>query len=871
MARPTPSPSIRNIFAPVALTVSFLILASSDALSQRVIKAIRAESPISIDGILSEPEWQGKGYGGLIQRMPNAGAPCTERTEVWVAYDDDALYVAAHLFDSQPDSIVGRLVRRDEDFESDHFFIEIDSNHDRVTGYYFGTNPSGSKQDGIIFSDTKSDRSFDAVWNVATHVDRTGWTAEFRIPYSQLRFAKQDHYVWGFEVVRRIHRKNEEAYFTYYPRNDEVRVSRWPELVGITGIVPPPRIEVSPYVVGTGKFLQKPPVASFNQGRTDPFVLGRDFFGSVGADAKIGLDGNFTLDASLNPDFAQVEVDPAVINLTAYETYYQEKRPFFIEGSSILSFGKGGATEFPDYSWTDPSFFYSRRIGRAPQGSVTHDGFTSIPDRTTIIGAAKVSGKTNTGWSLAGLTAVTAREFGLVDSAGVRFSEEVEPLTFYGIARIQKQSEGSRQAIGMIATLVERDQKEHSIANLLNHRAFSFGIDGWSFLDDDKNWVITGWTGLTDVQGTRSRMIDLQQAPQHYFQRPDQTHVHLDSTATSLVGWAGRVWLNKDKGNWHFNAAVGAISPSFESNDLGYHTFTDLIDTHIYTGYSWYEPDRFFRTKALYLYGLRQYNFGGLRVAETYYFNAVAELLSYWGAEMFLGYSPEAWDDKRTRGGPLMKSLSSEFLFLNFNSDTRKDLSGYLSLNFDRGESGGWDYGGSLTLSWNITPAMKLNFGPSYYFNHAVAQYVDAIPDTTATKTYGTSYIFSTLDQRTLAATMRLNWTFTPRLSVQVYLQPYLSAGSYSGFKELAEAGTYSFIPTTYPTNPDFNFKSLRANAVLRWEYLPGSTLYFVWTNEKVNFEQNYGVFRAGRDFAEMLRARPDNIFSLKITYWWSP
>jgi len=856
--------------------IPLFFLATDLAGQNQPIVAVRATVPIVIDGRLDESVWQRPGMDQHIQRQPNEGQPASERTEVWFAYDDDALYVAARMFDQSPDSITGRLVRRDEDFESDAFFVGIDSNHDRLTAYFFGTNPSGCQQDGIIYDDTKTDASFDAVWDVAVGTDSESWKAEFRIPFSQIRFSKEDHYVWGIEVSRSIKRKNEESYFLYYPRNDAVRVSKWLELHGIEGIEPPPRIEVSPYVAATGKFLRQPPVDQFNAGRKDPFVFGRDYFGGVGADAKIGLSGNFTLDASINPDFAQVEVDPAVVNLSAYETYYSEKRPFFIEGSNILSFGRGGAASFWDFNWSDPGFFYSRRIGRAPQQpmvqrSVTHQGFTDIPDRTTILGAAKVSGKTSDGWSIAALTAVADREFGRVDSAGTRFEDEIEPYTFYGIVRTQKNFEESRQAVGMIATIVERNSRGAPATDLLNKRALSVGVDGWTFLDAEKDWILTGWAGMTSVMGSRTRMLDLQQSPQHYFQRPDQERFSIDSSATSLTGWAGRLWLNKDKGNWRVNAAAGLINPSFESNDLGFHGYTDLINAHVRVGYDWYEPDPVFRTKSLGVAFLEEFNFGGLKTGETVYLNGHLELLSYWYSSLFLGYNTGFYDDRRTRGGPLMRSLPSKFVSLYFNSDYRKNVYGSLSINADRGNSGGWDFSTSLNLTWRVSTALNITFGPSYSRNHSTAQYVEAVPDSLAAATFGTRYVFATLDQQSLSATLRLNWTFTPKLSFQFYAQPFLSAGRYSGIKSLATPGTFTFNPSSTTLTPDFNFKSLRANAVLRWEYLPGSTLYLVWTNEKAHYEQDYGVFKTGRDFSEMLRARPDNVFSLKVTYWWSP
>ncbi|MBI4417619.1 MAG: carbohydrate binding family 9 domain-containing protein, partial [Ignavibacteriales bacterium] len=822
----------------LAALLSLAVLLSPLLLNAQVrtVEALRVGSAISIDGVLNESEWQRAGITGFIQRQPSEGEPASEKTEAWFAYDDGALYVAVRLYDTSPDSIYRRLVRRDQDFESDYVTIGIDPKLDRNTAYYFSANPSGAIGDGIIYDDNKTDNSYDPVWEVAVSIDELGWTAEFRIPYSQLRFQRQDQYTWGVEVLRRIHRKNEESLLVLHPRNDDIRVSRWVTIYGVRGISPPPRIEILPYIATTGKFLPSPPVASFNQGRTDPFVFGRDYSANIGADAKIGLSGDFTLDATLNPDFAQVEVDPAVVNLTAYETYFAEKRPFFIEGSNILSFGRGGAASFLDFNWGDPDFFYSRRIGRAPQGTVTHEGFRSIPDRTTILGAAKVSGKTADGWSLAALTALTDREHGEADSAGTRFSEEIEPLTLYAVVRGKKQFNESRQSVGVIGTIVERDLSEPRLRRSLSRRAMSLAVDGWTFLDSAAEWVVTGWTGITSVQGSSDYLLELQESPGHWFQKPDADHVSVDSAATTLAGWAGRVWLAKDKGNWRFSGAVGVISPGFESNDLGYHTYTDVINMHLYSAYLWFEPGPVFRTKSISFAALREFNFAGRKIEETYYLNAGGELLSYWGGSLYLGYSAEVFDPRRTRGGPMMKSLPSWFGVLSFYSDTREDFYGFLTLSADRGKSGGWDYAASTTLYWKASTALSLSVGPSFTRNHSVTQYVAAFPDSLATATYDTRYVFAVLDRKTLSAEMRVNWTFSPKASFQLYLQPYLTAGQYSNFRSLARPGTFTFEPYTYPANPDFNFRSLRANAVFRWEYLPGSTLYLVWTNEKSHF-----------------------------------
>ena len=880
----------------VGFTVS--VSFSQSQPSQRILTAVRSQDRIRIDGSLTESVWQRRGEDRFVQREPYEGALLSERTEVWIAYDDDALYVAARMEESRPDSIIGRLARRDGDLESDYIAFGIDAGHDRRTANYFMVNPVGAIRDGTFSNDTYTDESWDGVWDVAVQVDERGWTAEFRVPYSQLRFPKQDRYVWGIEFSRRIHRKNEEGFLVLHPRTDFVRVSRWPELHGIEGIEPPARIELLPYIAATGKFLEKPPIAGFNTGRDDPFTLGRDFFGNIGGDAKIGLSGDLTLDLSLNPDFAQVEVDPAIVNLTAYEVRFQEKRPLFTEGAAIFdNFGSGGAATLQNFNWSNPNFFYSRRMGRSPQGSVTHRGFRDIPDRTTILGAAKVTGRLDPTWSVAALTVLADREFGRVDSAGVQFREEIEPLTLYTAFRTLKEFDGARQAVGLLGTFVERDLRKSRLDAVLNKRAVSLAMDWWTFLDKEKDWVVTGWTGGTMVEGTAARMASLQRSAVHFFQRPDADHVEVDASGTSMTGWASRVWLDRVKGNLIFNAALGAIHPRFDANDAGFLGNADVLNAHLYGGYQWFEQEGLFRYRAVTGTIYRNYNFGGVVTRSKYQVAIDMQFNNFWRSYLQVGYDGDVLDDQRTRGGPLMESPAGTDGFLQVSSDPRVALTGSFTIQGSYSALRGTYHSSSLNLNWRVSKALQVQGGPTFFRLYSRAQYISAFTDPFAVETFGRRYVFGTLDQRQLAATLRINWTFTPVLSFQFYLQPLLSIGSYSGIKEFARPSTYSFNTygegtstialaddryTVDPdgaagpaqgfsfTNPNFNFKSLRANAVLRWEYLPGSTFYFAWTNEKVNYEIN-GDFVLGRDVQTLLRDRPDNVFSIKLTYWLNP
>ncbi len=850
------------------------------------VQALHASEQIETDGVLSEEVWQGPGITGFTQRDPDEGAPESERSVVWVAYDDYALYVAARLYDSAPDSIVSRLGRRDSGMDSDWFYFAVDPYHDRRTGFYFGVTPAGSIEDGTAYNDDWTDDSWDGVWDVGTKIDSEGWVVEMRVPYSQLRFHKQKEYVWGINFMRFIQRKNEENWFVMVPKKESGFVSRFADLIGIRDISPARRVEVLPYVVSSGHFLQHE--------AGDPFNDGSELYGDIGADLKIGIGSNLTLDATINPDFGQVEVDPAIVNLSQYETFFREKRPFFIEGASIFRFGQGGASSFWSFNWSNPNFFYSRRIGRSPQGSVIHSGFSDIPDRTTILGAAKLSGKISD-WSIGALSALTQREFGRVDSSGVRFSDEIEPFTYYGVIRTRREFEEGRHAVGFIGASVLRDLRAPPLTERLSRRAYALGLDGWTFLDSDRRWVISGWTGATRVEGDRERILALQRAPQHYFQRPDAGHVEIDSSATSLSGYGARVYLNKQKGNIQLNAAAGIISPGLETNDLGFHWRGDLLNAHIVSGYEWYEPGRVFRRKWFNVATYRSYNLDGKKTGEGYFLFYDAQFLNYWGFGGNFVWNPTTLDDRRTRGGPLTEDPSGWSASLFGYTDSRKQLEGQVWMNGGRDIAGSRWWSVGTWMEWEPSSRVKVRFGPEFSRKHLVAQWVTRVEDPSVISTFGTRYIFATLDQKEVSASIRLDWTFTPTLSLQVYLQPLISSGDYRGFKEFARPESFDFNIygekgstitaaggeyTVDPDgaggassfsfgDPDFNIKSLRGNAVLRWEYLPGSVLYLVWTQDRTNYDDP-GTFEFGRDFRSLVSAKANNIFLIKLTYWWS-
>src|SRR5881396_1606109 len=484
---------------------------------------------VTIDGLLQEPLWQAaERVTGFTQRDPNEGTAASESTVVYITYDDAALYIGARLYDGHPDSIVARLARRDQGTNSDRFQVYIDSYHDKRSGYYFGINAAGTLYDGTLFNDDWDDDTWDGVWEGKVTRDAQGWTAEMRIPYSQLRFVRQSQYVWGINFRRDIARKNEFDYIVYTPRDGRGFVSRFPDLIGIERIEPPRRLEILPYATSRAAFTRQPAGNPFNDGsKMEP---------RFGADARIGLGSNLTLNATVNPDFGQVEVDPAVVNLSDRETFFNEKRPFFVEGSSIFQFGFGGQSNFWGFNWSGPNFFYSRRVGRSLGLPGAPDkGYVDGPDGAHILGALKLTGKIAGSWNVGGLTAVTAPERAtLQDSLCARWGQEIEPLAGYGVYRAQKEFDKGRQGLGFVTTFAGRAFDDAALRDVHNSGALMFGSDGWVFLDGKKRWVATAWVAGSRIAGSPAQITAVQRSSTHYFQQPDNEHVTVDTLATSL-------------------------------------------------------------------------------------------------------------------------------------------------------------------------------------------------------------------------------------------------------------------------------------------------------------------------------------------------
>lgn len=855
-----------------------------------ILPASRAAGAIALDGRLSEEAWLlARPADGFLQREPDEGKPATERTELRVVYDSEALYVGARMFDREPGRIVRRLVRRDTDPQSDAIIVVLDPHHDHRTGYWFRVAASGALTDRLVSNDSEQDDSWDGVWDAAVQVDDEGWSAEIRIPFSQLRFGSQDDQTWGFNAVRYLQRRNEESWWQLIAAKEIRLVSQSGHLGGLRGLVSRSHIELMPYATAGVEVTNSTDPA-------DPYNSGASGLTGAGLDLKWGLTNSLTLDAAVNPDFGQVEVDPAVVNLTAFETFYQEKRPFFLEGADLYStFGRNGLTLYGRFGARYPSLYYSRRIGRSPQGSADGD-FIDMPDATTILGAAKLSGRTASGWSVAALDAFTSRERARYALGTTTGKTDVEPATNYFAGRARRDF-GQRGGIGFIGTSVERSLSTPALTSRLVNRAYALGTDAYGFLDAKRTWVLSGSTATTWVSGDEAAIARLQRSSARYYQRPDAGHVSLDPAARSLSGWSGEINLNRTTGNVLVDVALWGVSPGFESNDVGYSPAADRVGTHLGLIVRKPTADRFTRNREVTLIKYYNWNFGGDRVGDYTMLQGYVTWPNYWSTSISVGYQPRVFDDRFTRGGPVVRRFDYRDVSAGVSTDRRKTVSFEVYGSYGTNLLGGW--ASSVDPSVTIRPSTSLtvSLGPSVSRGNSIAQYVRSVTDETAAATYGGRYVFANLDQTEVAMSARVNWTLSPRMSLQMYVQPLVAAGDYTGFKELRAPRTFEFtrygvdaggisrdtdtgIYTVDPdgegparsfsfSDPDFNFRSVRLNTVFRWEWRLGSTLYVVWTQQREDYETE-GRFAFGHDVRSMFRAPGDNVLMVKMAYWFS-
>ncbi len=860
--------------------------------------------PIEIDGVLDEAAWTAAApISGFVEREPIEGARPEEPTEVRVLFDEEALYVGARLHESNPDLIARQLVRRDDGGNFDSFELELDTNLDGRTGYRFRVSAAGVQGDDYLYDDEREDDSWDAVWSSAVSVDSAGWTAEMRIPLSQIRYGASDEaQTWGVNFSRQRIAAHERVDFALRSRERPGRVSQFGRLTGLVLPHAVRKIEVKPYALGK---VRTAPVEAGN-----PFFDGSDARMRAGADVRYGLGSAFSLDATFNPDFGQVEVDPAVVNLSAFETFFPEKRPFFVEDARIFDFSLSGRRN---------TLFYSRRIGREPRGSGPDDAdFTDTPGTASILGAAKLTGRTASGLSVGGLVALTQEERGraffLAGDSTVDFL--AEPRTGFAVARVQQDLGDGASQLGGIVTALDRSLPDDGSFDYLPGRAFSGGLDfehTWS----DREWAVFGFLAGTLVEGTPEAMLELQQSSSHYFQRPDARGLDVDSTATSLRGAEWRLQLERRSGrHWTGSAWLGERTPGFDSNGLGFFQGSERLDAGARLGYQEIDPGtvlRSYRIEAMTFQNWRHealrdpWSLGSWAHAHknaSYSLDGHATFLNYWWVDGDLEHSPRLLDDAATRGGPLMVQPASWSLGLRAGNDRRSPLAIQPSVDLEWNGIGGSSFRAGIELTVRPSSRLEMQIQPEYSRGTTSAQYVTGTDDLGYDPTYGPRYIFADLRRHSLSMETRLNVTFTRTLTLQLFAQPLLSSGDYTAYKQLARPESFEFLPFTEGAavraadgvrcdggatcvldeeryvdadgdgvaeidfeDGDFFVRSLRGNAVLRWEYRPGSTLYLVWQQSRYVRDAD-PRFDFASDASGLFATPPENVLILKASYW---
>ncbi|MEO7711844.1 MAG: DUF5916 domain-containing protein [Gemmatimonadaceae bacterium] len=848
--------------------------------------AVRVTAAPKIDGRLDDAVWaQAPVINTFTQRDPEEGQPASEATEVRIAYDNEAMYVAARMHDRA--GVTSRLGRRDMPITaSDWFRISFDSFRDRRNAFRFDVNPAGVRRDATIagnfymggggapggapgggggggqpggggFAGTDGELAWDAVWEAAASTDEGGWSAEMRIPFSQLRFTPADEQTWGFQIERIINRKQELDLFAFTPKSLPGGVAVFGDLAGLRGIRPGRPLELIPYVLSQVRL--KP-------AGTNPFISNREADVNAGLDARYRITSNLTLSATINPDFGQVEVDPAIINLSAFETRLEEKRPFFVEGASNFRFaptvmGIGAAT----------GLLYSRRIGRVPQLGVPTQP-SDIPGTTGIIGAAKISGKTASGWSLGIMEAVTGNERArYLDRDGVRQSAVVEPMSNYFLTSVNREMRSGQTSIGGIMTAVNRSTNDERVGAALRSAAYAGGID-FNHEFANRVWNFVGFVAGSQVRGRESAITLTQRSSARYYGRPDADHVELDPNATSLGGMAGQIDLRKNSGlNWTGNLAASYISPGYEINDMGFQQRADRRGINGRISYNERRPGPLLRNYSLSIFPFIAQNLDGDVIEKGFRSMVMAQHTSFWRADASLVYGMERIDDRLTRGGPLAIKPAGYIARVGIDTDPRKSIIGEVEFGFQGDEGGSWERSAQITMNIRTSPQWNLSLGPSFTRIHQQAQFVTALDDPLMRATFGRRYIFAPLDQTELALETRFNYTFTPDLSFELYAQPLVSNGEYRAPTFLSRPGSYDFQPYSGKA-PDRSFttRSLRGNAVLRWEYRPGSTLYLVWQQERLN-DERLPDFDIGGASRSLFDAPASNVLVLKASYWLNP
>lgn len=846
---------------------------TSNKVPKRIYRTKRVTKAPIIDGNITDETWNTVPWDtDFTQLSPTEGNKPTQKTKIKIIYDEKNLYLAVRCYDSEPDKIVKRLSRRDGNV-GDWIEINLDSYRDLRTAFAFTVTAAGVKGEEFASLNGKSwDKSYNPIWFVKTKIDVEGWTAEFKIPFTQIRFTDKEEQIWGMQIQRMDFRLNERTLWQRMPRTVAGWISNMGELHGIKNIKPQKQIEIQPYAVGQTE--------TFEKEIGNPFATGKRSSANFGLDGKIGITNNLTLDFTVNPDFGQVEADPSAIVLDGFQIFQQEQRPFFVENKNIFDYQVTEAQAGGPF--TRDNVFYSRRIGRSPQGGTTAGTgeFVKRPGNTSIIGAAKFSGKTKSGLSIGILEAITQEEFAEIDNNGTRREEVIEPLTNYFLTRLQKEYNDSNTLIGGIFTASNRNLTDTNITDIHN-AAYTGGVD-FKHQWNNRTWFAAGNLVMSKVLGSKEAIYNTQTSLRHNFQRVDATHVTLDPNRTSLTGTGGNIKFGKSGGGkFLFESGVTWRSPELEMNDMGFQRNADDITHYNWMAYKSLKPFSIFRSLQVNYNHYVSWNFEGKHTYLGFSNNANSTFNNQWGMGYGMHYAVVDYTDSALRGGPMLRLPKSFEASWYLQSDKRKKFQFKIDLRQKTGESNSFtNKSASLSLSYVPINSFNISLSGSISSNNQELQYV-------STKYSGNGnnslprYVNANLDQDTFNLSLRLNYTITPELTIQYYGSPFISRGRYTNFKYITNSLaskftdrfqqynnnqiTYNSASDSYLvdenvdattdysiSNPDFSFIQFQSNLVARWEYIPGSEIFLVWSQ---------GLTRNGNPMDKLLPSLNDNIF----------
>ncbi len=833
-------------FEPASVADGLSSLSDGIAAERPSVRAHRLADgeTVTLDGRLDDAAWRNAELAtGFRQWDPNRGEDASKQTTFKIVYDDEAIFFGVACFESSSEDIRGQLCRRDNMVGSDVISIYLDTYHDYSTGYNFRVNPRGVQRDVYVYNDDHMDPDWDAVWEAETFVDETGWYAEMRIPFAAVRYSNGNEMTWGLNIYRYMHARGEDTSWVNWEREVSGFVSRFGEITGLFDVPPARQLELLPYVVHR---------------TTDPSAVGDedvlDHFDNFGLDVKYGITSDLTLNATFQPDFGQVEADPALLNLSSFETYYEEKRPFFVEGNRF-------------FSHEGFRMFYSRRIGTGEE-------------RSRIRAAGKLTGKTASGVSIAALYALT-------DIAGEgqahNFLKSGELPTHYMVGRIGKEFADGAHRFNLMQTAVLRPDDRDESGEYATRDALTSGMD-FDFNFHDRNYSVSG-----SVVGS---IVD----PKASESDPDMGHA-------ARHGTGGLLELRKRGGTIRAGVMGSWETERLDLNDMGFLAAPDEIDSRGWVEYN-HESTREGALITRGSFGLNAWREWTYAAAEGHDIDTGEmawsygrahplcvggdvhgwmQLGNYWNTWFGLGGGPESASKHLTRTydgeqGPLMHSPGAIWGWWGFQTDGRKDFTLVHNGSINRDSAGGRRAQVGLCGHWTPTTSTNLSIETSYRATHAMARHIGNFASPGG-GIGGVSYVFAELDQQTLDVTFRADVLFSRRLSLQFYAQPYLTVGEYGKPKQLARADSYDFdpaegIPEFDPqaiSDYDFRYASVNVNIVLRWEYRPGSTFYLVWKQGRSEYAERGW---SGSDFdttlntGDMFDTEPENTFLAKVTYW---